>query len=259
MTRLDQWLVQLGLVRSRTQASELIRRGLVSVHQEKEWATCTRPSQKFSSLSQEVLQIKEHPVSKYVSRAGAKLEGALQELNFNVEDLIAVDVGQSTGGFSHCLLQKKAKWVIGLDVGHGQLSEELKNHDRLTALEGVNARNWSVGDLQQELEKANLGKEKTHLVVMDVSFISICELIPVIATWLGRGSKLLSLVKPQFELSAKQLGKGGLVREKKLYDTVREKVILCAEENGFKPLSYLSSQIEGGDGNQEFFLYAEKI
>lgn len=253
MQRLDQWLVKLKLVRSRTQASELIRLGAVEIRLNEKWETCKRASQKYETLSEEQIKVQPHQISEFVSRAGAKLNAAIQYLKLDVSDQVAVDIGQSTGGFTDCLIKRGAKKVIGIDVGHDQLSSELRQHEKVISLEGVNAREMSFDTLAQHLENENI-----DFIAMDVSFISMTEILPAISSLPGCETKLLSLVKPQFEVGAQFVGKGGLVKDKKLYEVVQKKVLQAAESNGWEVIDYFPSEVVGSDGNQEFFVYAKK-
>lgn len=244
--RLDQFLVQEGLAKSRSQARELIEAGLVSVN----GSQATKVSQKCEPATQ--VEVKETDITKYVSRAGMKLQNALEHLDLSVEKYICLDVGISTGGFTDCLLKRGADKVVGIDVGHSQLSEKLSTNDNVVSFDGVNAK-----DL---LEREDILKEisKLNLIVMDVSFISITKIIPSLKEICKmRPAKLLSLVKPQFELEKKNLNKQGIVKDSNDYEVVENKIHHCLSENGFKVLNYFSSNLKGGDGNEEFFVYAE--
>lgn len=258
--RLDQWLVEFELVRSRHQAAELIRKGCVSVCVEEQWVAVDKPSKKFKGLVKEDLKLASTPLSQFVSRAGVKLEKAIAHLDLDVAGKVVLDIGQSTGGFTDCLLQRQAKKVIGIEVGHSQVAQTLREDSRVVTLEKTNIKDLTLDQLNQHCDGHLIG-----LVVMDVSFISITEVIPVLPGLLIQKQQqalpqpkyLLSLVKPQFEVGAKNLGKGGLVRNKGLYDEVHLKVTKAAKESGFQVLDYFLSSLEGGDGNKEFFLFAQ--
>jgi len=171
-----------------------------------------------------------------------------------VANLQVLDVGISTGGFSDCLLQKGAAQILGVDVGHGQLHSSLVHHPRLKHLEGLNAR-----EIDQNPEvKALMPEGGFDLIVMDVSFISISLIIPKLSPLLKAGGHLLSLVKPQFEVGHKGLGKGGLVKDPGLYSVVEDKVRSLCQSSGMSVKDYFNSPIEGKDGNREFFIFAQK-
>jgi 23S rRNA (cytidine1920-2'-O)/16S rRNA (cytidine1409-2'-O)-methyltransferase len=187
---------------------------------------------------------------KYVSRAGLKLEGALQRTDLSVEKLICLDVGQSTGGFSDVLLAKGAAEVVGFDVGHGQLHARLRSHPRLKSFEGVNARDAAEHPiLRGYLNKADL-------VVGDVSFISLRILLPELTAFLVPRGRMLFLVKPQFELARSHLNKKGVVRDAGDYERVEESIRSAVADQGLKLVDYFESCIVGQDGNREFFAYA---
>lgn len=250
--RLDLYLVEKGLALSRTHAQELILAGQVFLLEKNQ-----RKVLKKASISVEdsaVIEVEKGPANRFVSRGGLKLEGALEKINLSVQGLSVLDVGISTGGFTDCLLQKGAAFVLGVDVGHGQVHASLLQDSRLLVLEGINARNLSKDE--QVLEK--IPPQKFDLAVMDVSFISIELIIPELAAYLKSSGHLLSLVKPQFEVGVDGLGRGGIVKDASLYIKVEHKIRQVCESSGFQILEYFDSPIEGKDGNREFFVFAKK-
>ncbi|WP_434985003.1 TlyA family RNA methyltransferase [Vreelandella zhaodongensis] len=250
MIRLDQLLVSQGLASSRTRAQRLIRNGRVYLQ---DGTPLSKPSEKWSTDT--VLQIEEDPEERYVSRAGLKLEGVLRALNMRLDGRGVLDIGQSTGGFTDCALQFGANHVIGVDVGHGQLAEALRDNPRVTCLEGLNARNMSSSPA---LQKA-LAQHPVDLVVMDVSFISQTLILPEIAPLLPSQGQLLSLIKPQFELEPGALDKRGIVRDPTRYREVEQKIREACLNGRLAISHWQESPITGGDGNREFLLLATKF
>lgn len=251
--RLDQALVKWGLAPSRTKAQELIENGSVEVHSGSTWKTAKAASDKLSEQENkpENLRLKESELLKYVSRGGLKLESALRHLRLNVKDWICLDCGQSTGGFTDCLLQEGAAKVVGFDVGQAQLHEKLQKDSRVLSFENLH--------LKDAITKVELLSVKPaggfDLIVADLSFIPAEKTLPFFATF---GNRLLLLVKPQFEVGAENLTKKGLVKDPSLYEKVRERVIELARAEGWNVLDYFPSGVEGRDGNREFFLFATK-
>ncbi len=247
-TRLDALLVKKGYVPSRTLAQKLISSGLVQVKMAGQWLACTKPSKKFYSNVE--LLVEKSEEQKYVSRAGLKLEGALETAQIDVSAITVLDVGQSTGGFTDCLLQKGAKRVIGIDVGRNQLSEKLKSNVKVTCIEQMNARELSFEQLKQYTDV------KFPLIVMDVSFISQTLILPRLVGCLAENGLIVSLVKPQFEVGPNGIGKGGLVKSHALYKGIQQSITKCATIQGLTVVQYFESKITGGDGNREFFMIA---
>jgi 23S rRNA (cytidine1920-2'-O)/16S rRNA (cytidine1409-2'-O)-methyltransferase len=258
--RWDVFLVQCGLISSRTRAQDLINAGKVFYQNKK----VAKPSEKIefseNQFEKDRLQIVQDKTQKFVSRSGAKLEGAFQKINSlqssplkNLNGYEVLDIGQSTGGFTDCCLHFGAKKIVGVDVGHGQLDDKLKADERVVVLEKINAR-----DLGLEILSEKLGKPQTkfNLVVMDVSFISITLILPRLAEMLESGAHLVSLVKPQFELSPDRLNDKGIVKNHQDFEKVEAKVRESVAQSGLKVLEYFESSLEGKDGNKEFFVYA---
>ncbi len=256
--RIDQWLVEKGLASSRTQAQDLISNKQVKVYKNGVASQIEKPNHSFLLTDLENgLRIEVIPgsVGKYVSRGGLKLEGALDHVGFNVENLVAMDVGVSTGGFSEVLLKRGAAQVFGLDVGHGQTHKQVKSDPRFKLFEGVN-----IKDIDDRRDVSTtfpaLGFD---LVVIDVSFIRLELVWPKACGFLKRGGKLLSLIKPQFELGPNALGKNGVVKNEELYTLLRDNMLQLAQRFGLQKLDYFESSIQGKEGNREFFIFASKI
>ncbi|MCS3805464.1 23S rRNA (cytidine1920-2'-O)/16S rRNA (cytidine1409-2'-O)-methyltransferase [Chromobacterium alkanivorans] len=247
MTRVDVLLVELGLAASRTAAQNLIAAGRVSC----DGAPVSKPSQKCAPGCR--FDIAADPSDRFVSRGGLKMLGALESSGLDPRDALALDVGQSTGGFSDCLLQQGARRVVGVDVGHDQLHPRLRTDPRVRYFEGVNARALD----HAALLAANDGLP-FDLMVCDVSFISLTLVLPSALPLIRPGGHLLSLVKPQFEVGREGLARGGIVRDESLYPRVRDKISEAVREQGFELLKWFDSPITGGDGNREFFIYARK-
>ena len=329
--RADVFLVEAGHAATRSQAQRLIASGV-------EWRlTPLAPWKKVAKNGDEIpagaeLQLLDAAEAKYISRGGLKLEGALAATGFKVAGLRCLDVGQSTGGFTDCLLQQGAAQVIGVDVGHGQLHERLRADERVVCVEGLNARAMTAeslavacdealsevveeeedndtqpqapyawmrngGQVDEDYDDSDDAKEQDieafkaeraakarakadgqapverrrrpgteniditpafDFVTGDVSFISLTLVLPSAVQLLKPHGRLLMLVKPQFELQPGQVGKGGIVRDPALYAEVEQRIRDCLAELGMTVLQWLDSPIEGGDGNHEFFVYAQQ-
>ncbi|WP_049723056.1 TlyA family RNA methyltransferase [Gilvimarinus polysaccharolyticus] len=249
MPRLDQELVQQQLVASRSLAQQLIKAGNVEVYASGFWQAQTKPS--FQCHAQQPIRLLATTATQYVSRGGLKLAGALQHCGLNPAGQTALDVGQSTGGFSDCLLQAGAAHVVGIDVGREQLAEKIKTDPRVTYYEGINARTLPAATL---LAHAPAGFD---LTVMDVSFISQALIVPELIPLIKPAGHLLCLVKPQFEVGKSGIGKKGIVRDPALYPEVKQRIIALYQSLGCRVHDYFDSPITGGDGNHEFFIWAE--
>ena len=329
--RADVFLVEAGHAATRSQAQRLIASGV-------EWRlTPLAPWKKVAKNGDEIpagaeLQLLDAAEAKYISRGGLKLEGALAATGLSVKGLRCLDVGQSTGGFTDCLLQAGATQVIGIDVGHGQLHERLKNDERVVCVEGFNARAltpellekacdealcevieeeedndtqpvapyaWmrNGGQVDEDYDDSDDAKEQDvesfkaeraakakaraeglapvelrrkpgtenidispafDFVTGDLSFISLTLVLPAVVQLLKPHGQLLMLVKPQFELQPGQIGKGGIVRDTALYAEVEKRIRDCLGDLGLSVKQWLDSSIEGGDGNHEFFVWAQQ-
>jgi 23S rRNA (cytidine1920-2'-O)/16S rRNA (cytidine1409-2'-O)-methyltransferase len=185
---------------------------------------------------------------RFVSRGGEKLAGALQEFDVIVGDRRALDAGASTGGFTDCLLQEGAASVTAVDVGYGQLDWSLRTNPRVTVHERVNIRHAGVNDLGGPFD----------LIVADLSFISICTVAARLAAFATQDCDLILLVKPQFEVGKRQVGKGGIVRDPELHRAALTRVIECLATEDLGTRAVAASRIEGAKGNREFFVWARK-
>lgn len=248
MERADKLLVQLGLAPSRVLAQKLIDEGKATYLCSGQRKTIPKPSFKLNKNQEPAVE--ESELTKYVSRGGLKLQGALEQANIDPTNLIALDVGQSTGGFTDCLIQHGIKKVVGVEVGHDQLNSRLRMNENIVCLEGINARNMPQESLLKYTPKGY------DLIVMDVSFISQTLILPELAPLLSQSGKIVSLVKPQFEVGKDGLGKGGVVRDSKQYNVAEMRIRACCQEVGLKIEHYFDSPIKGGDGNKEFFIVA---
>lgn len=255
------WLVANGFAPSRQKAQELIASGRVVTKQPN---GLTTPVKKPSVVVDEALatkiEIVRHDGPEFVSRGGQKLFGAAQNLKVEFLNRNVLDVGISTGGFADCALQLGAKRIVGIDVGHGQLAKKLQDDPRVILFEGVNARDLAASENATNTQRgkileANDG-EKFHLVVVDVSFISLKMVLPAAVSYLRECGVLLALVKPQFEVGREGLGRGGIVKDAKLYPVVETSIRDVCASLGLKVESYIESPILGSDGNREFFIYA---
>jgi len=242
--RADQLLVERGLAATRSQAQRLIASG-VRWRGAQGWRPVAKNGDEIPMEAE--IELLDDAETRYVSRGGLKLEGALKLARLDVQGKQCLDVGQSTGGFTDCLLQHGAARVVGIDVGHGQLHEKLRNDPRVVAFEKVNAR---------EVTRDRVGSD-FDLVVGDLSFISLTLVLPALVPLLKRGGDVLMLVKPQFELQPSQIGKGGIVTDASLYAVVEKRIRDCCEACGLQFKGWLDSPIAGGDGNREFFVHAK--
>jgi len=242
--RADQLLVDRGLAATRSQAQRLIASG-VQWFDGAAWKPVAKNGDELPPTAQ--LQLLDTAESRYVSRGGLKLEGALRSAALDVTGWTCLDVGQSTGGFTDCLLQQGAARVVGVDVGHGQMHPKLRANPRVQAIEKCNAR---------ELHERHVGSG-FDLVTGDLSFISLTLVLPALAPLLQPGGQLLMLAKPQFELQPGQVGKGGVVRDASLYAQVEQRLRACCAALGLQVAGWYDSPIHGGDGNREFFIHAQ--
>jgi 23S rRNA (cytidine1920-2'-O)/16S rRNA (cytidine1409-2'-O)-methyltransferase len=249
--RADQLLLERGLAASRSQAQRLIASGV-------EWRLGTKPWQRVTKNGDELplpseLRLLDTAEARYVSRGGLKLEGALLSSSLSAQGLRCFDVGQSTGGFTDCLLQQGAAQVVGLDVGHGQLHPRLRDDARVVCVERINARELEANDAR--VPDVALGFD---LVVGDLSFISLTLVLPALLPLLKKGGALLMLVKPQFELQPSDIGKGGLVKDEASYVQVEARLREACAALNLNVLGYWPSAIAGGDGNKEFWIGARR-
>ena len=239
--RLDSLLVARGLVESREKAQALILAGQVDVdgHGAAKAGTMVPVDADVRVIGP------DHP---WVSRGGIKLAHALDEFKIDATGAIALDIGASTGGFTDVWLQRGAKHVIALDVGHSQLHWKIRSDKRVTVIEHFNARNLKPADLP------DLGLPITR-VSIDVSFISLKHIFPVLPAVVANGADIVALVKPQFEAGRADVGKGGLVKDPAIHARVVNDVTMAAAEVGLKRLALIDSPIQGAHGNQEFLIH----
>jgi len=250
--RIDQRIVQLGLVATRSAAQRLIERKAVRWLGPKGWVVPGKSGEDVPEGAQ--IEVTDDAELRFVSRGGLKLEGALAQCGLAVAGRVCLDVGQSTGGFTDLLLQQGATKVVGLDVGHGQLAAKLHDDARVVSYEGVNARDVAGSAFAAECAEASF-----DFVTADVSFISLTHVLPTLFRYMAPGADLLVLVKPQFELQPAQIGKGGIVRDPKWFNEVETRVRQCCRDHGKKVHAYFQSPITGGNGNTEFFLWVRHL
>lgn len=232
--RLDLYLFQNGFVKSRQKAKTLIEDGNVKVN----GTVVQKPS--FDIL--EDVKIEVFDACPYVSRGGLKLEGILNTTGADVSDKVCIDIGASTGGFTHCLLLHGARRVYAIDSGTNQLADELKNDERVVSLENFNARSLTLDVIGETVD----------IITIDVSFISQNLILPCIFPLLEENGVFYSLIKPQFEVGRALIGKGGIVKDEKARLMAVNSVINCAKEHGLVCNKFLKSPIQGGDGNVEY-------
>ncbi|WP_096153481.1 MULTISPECIES: TlyA family RNA methyltransferase [Bacillus] len=237
--RLDILLVEQGLAETREKAKRSIMAGLVYANEER----LDKPGEKIPVDT--VLTVKGN-VLPYVSRGGLKLEKALKIFDLNIQDKIMLDIGSSTGGFTDCALQNGVKMSYALDVGYNQLAWKLRQDERVEVMERTNFRYVTPADLQKGLPE---------FATIDVSFISLKLILPVLKTLLVANSDVVALVKPQFEAGREQVGKKGIVRDKKVHESVLDKIISFSLNEGYDVQDMSYSPITGGDGNIEFLLH----
>jgi 23S rRNA (cytidine1920-2'-O)/16S rRNA (cytidine1409-2'-O)-methyltransferase len=272
--RADLFLVEHGFATTRSQAQRLIGSGVqwrVVVDEAEVAAPWKRVAKNGDDIADAAeVQVLDNTEAKYISRGGLKLEGALKASGLDVTGLRCLDVGQSTGGFTDCLLQHGAVQVVGVDVGHGQLHATMRDDERVMCLEGINARSLTATDLvaacAREME-ATGQFDSDHeaqidpvfdFLTGDLSFISLTLVLPAVVRLLKADGHLLMLVKPQFELQPGQIGKGGIVRDAVHFEFVEKRLRDCCAELGVDVLGWMASSIEGGDGNREFFIHGKK-
>lgn len=239
-TRLDIFLVEHGLVESRSLAQRLIMAGEVRVNGE----MVIKGSQTIENSAK--VEIQQAP--PFVSRGGEKLEAAIQAFGLTkLEDLICADVGASTGGFTDCLLQHGAARVYAIDVGHGELHWKLRNDPRVVVMEKTNAR--YVTSLDQPID----------LVTIDASFISLKTLLPVVKKWLNPDAKLVALIKPQFEAGRQEAARGGgVIKDDAVHKKILEDILTFANDRGMNPSGLIRSPLLGPKGNKEFLVLLEQ-
>jgi 23S rRNA (cytidine1920-2'-O)/16S rRNA (cytidine1409-2'-O)-methyltransferase len=236
--RLDVALFERGLVPTRERARALILAGQVTV----DGHVVSKAGTPVTADADLQLVVPDHP---YVGRGGVKLAHALDAFGIQVRGRRALDIGASTGGFTEVLLERGARDVIALDVGHNQLDWKLRTDSRVIVREGVNARALSSTDVPHAVD----------VVTIDVAFISLRHIFPAVPPFLAAGADVIALVKPQFEAGRGQVGKGGIVSDPTVHDAVIAQVTTYAADSGLSRVDMTPSPITGATGNREFFLH----
>jgi 23S rRNA (cytidine1920-2'-O)/16S rRNA (cytidine1409-2'-O)-methyltransferase len=231
--RLDVALVQRGLAPSRERAREAIEAGMVQI----DGKVAVKPAQKVTAGA--ALEVTGDPIG-YVGRGGLKLEGALEHFGLSPAGLICLDVGASTGGFTDCLLQRGAQRVYAVDVGRDQLHPDLRRDPRVVVMEGTDIR-----------QAAGL-PEAVSLAAIDVSFISLTLVLPAVVRLITPGASILVLIKPQFEVGPRFVGKKGIVKDPKLHQMAIDRVLGAAGALGLRSGEVIPSPVLGTEGNREF-------
>ena len=242
--RIDVFLAQHNLAKSRTEAKQLIESGAVYY---KHSVVKTASFLVSDDALPEQVEIVREGIA-FVSRGGIKLEGALKQFKVDPRGQVCLDIGASSGGFTHCLLMHGAQMVYAVDVGEGQLHSSLKQDARVVSIEHFNARYMKPTDFPQT----------PIFAVMDVSFISQTLILPALYHVLGETGQAITLVKPQFELTRSSLNRHGIVKDKQMLDVALERVVSSAKSIGFAVLDTMQSPIQGGDGNIEFLIHLKK-
>jgi len=236
--RLDILVTRKGLADTREAAQRLIRAGQVRVG----GSTASKPGQK---MSEDVdLEVKQGP--RFVSRGGEKLESAFRAFDLEVSGLVCLDVGASTGGFTDCMLQHGADRVFAVDVGKGQLHWKLRNNERVTVMERVNARYLEMSDFDA----------RPQFAAIDVSFISLTKILPPVTKIVEESGDMVTLVKPQFEAERRQVGKGGVIRDAGLRSAIVDRIAQFGmRELGLDCRGVCRSPLKGPAGNEEFLIH----
>ena len=238
--RLDEYLVENEYFENLEIAKRQIMVGNIIVNEQK----IDKPGELISLNKIKSIRIKEKDIP-YVSRGGLKLEKAINVFNLDFKDKIVLDIGASTGGFTDCSLQNGAKFVYALDVGTNQLVWKLRNDERVKVMEQTNFRH----SVKEDFDVYGI-----DIASIDVSFISLSLILPNLSEIIKDGGEVCALVKPQFEAGRDKVGKGGIVRDKKVQLEVVEKVLLLANSVGFSMTNLSYSPITGGEGNIEFLM-----
>ena len=279
--RADLFLVEHGFATTRSQAQRLIGSGVqwrVVVDDAEVAAPWKRVAKNGDEIADRAeVEVLDNTEAKYISRGGLKLEGALKATGLDLTGLRCLDIGQSTGGFTDCLLQHGAAQVVGVDVGHGQLHATMRDDERVVCLEGINARSLTATNLiaacAREMGATDQFDDESgaepsgdvpeidpvfDFLTGDLSFISLTLVLPAVTRLLKSNGHLLMLVKPQFELQPGQIGKGGIVRDAVHFEFVEKRLRDACTGLGVEVLGWMESAIAGGDGNREFFIHGKK-
>lgn len=250
--RADIYLFEKKLANSRTHAQDLIKDKRVYYLQNQIKIYVLKPSEELNESQEYFVEASNEP--SFVSRAGNKLYHAIKDLHLNVTNQTVLDVGVSTGGFSDCVLQLGAKKVIGVEVGHDQTAKSLMQNSAFQLFEGINARQLS----QYEQVLSVFPKEGFDFIIMDVSFISIRLILPELFKYLKMSGKILTLVKPQFELGPENLNRSGIIKDEDLYPQLEKDMVEFISTINFRCERYMASKVPGKDGNLEFFMLLSK-
>lgn len=238
--RLDKMMLERGLVESREKARALIMEGKVLVNN----LTVTKAG---TMVHRDAIIVLKEGIP-YVGRGGLKLEAALNHFGISLSGLTAMDIGSSTGGFTDCMLKKGVKKVYCIDVGYGQMAQQLRKDPRVMLFERTNIRH---------LERERI-PEEVDFITIDVSFISLKKVLPKAIEFLKGGGHLLALIKPQFEVGRGEVGKGGVVRDEGKRMLVVEEIKRFSEGIGLTVLGIFQSPLKGPKGNIEYFIYLWK-
>ncbi len=241
--RLDVILLEMKLVKSRQRATSLIMSGNIYIDNQK----IDKPGKIIKK--NQIIRIKEND-NPWVSRGGIKLSKAINNFSVIIKNKVCLDIGCSTGGFSHVLLKNNAKKIFAVDVGYGQLDWKLRNDPKINLLERTNAKYLNSKQITEQID----------LMVCDVSFISLKKVILPCKLFLKKSFEIIALVKPQFEVQKKFIGRGGIVRDSNIHKEICDSITQWFE-NEFKPdlIDLIESPIHGQKGNKEFFIYVKKI
>ena len=241
--RLDVILVNRGLASSREKAKTIIMAGDVFVNGQRE----DKPGTSFDETKITSLEVKGNELP-FVSRGGLKLDKAVKNFGFSLQDAVCMDIGASTGGFTDCMLQNGASKVYSVDVGHGQLDWKLRSDDRVVCMEKTNFRYLTRDQIDDDIDFASC----------DVSFISLTRILVPARKLLKDGAQMVVLIKPQFEAGRDKVGKKGVVRDKKVHEEVISRIMDFADMAGFEILHLDYSPIRGPEGNIEYLLHLSK-
>ena len=239
--RLDAAVFEQGFCESREKAKTLIMAGVVYVNNQK----ADKPG--MTVKDDDTIEVRSNPL-KYVSRGGLKLEKAMQSFDLRLDGFICADIGASTGGFTDCMLQNGATKVYAIDVGYGQLAWKLRTDERVVNMERTNFRYVTHEQIPEELDFCSV----------DVSFISLSIIVPVMRNIMKDGGKAVCLIKPQFEAGKDKVGKKGVVRDKSVHIEVVENTVNMILNNNMRVLGLDFSPVKGPEGNIEYLVYIEK-
>lgn len=240
--RLDILLTERGLCDSRSRAKALIMEGAVFVDGVRE----DKPGSTFDTTVS--IELKSNPIP-FVSRGGLKIQKALKEFGIDIADSVCMDVGASTGGFTDCMLQNGASKVYSIDVGYGQLDYKLRVDPRVVVMERTNIRKVTPEDLEEAPDFASV----------DVSFISLKTVLPVVTSLMDHSHRIVALIKPQFEAGKSQVGKNGVVRDIKIHKSVVEEIVDYVINAGYTLKGLSFSPIKGPKGNIEYLIYMDNF